>query len=107
MFRATCPEPTRSMGATMTGWPGGTPRSVGPTARLVAGPLEGQEGIVYAAVDADHARKVRRQFDPVGHYARSAVLRLVVDCGAKPLSVSAREAPELRPWPDDEPVDGK
>lgn len=78
----------------------------GPDGEIVAGPLEGQEGIVYAAVDADHARKVRRQFDPIGHYARSDVLRLVVDCGAKPLSVSAREAPEPRP-PDDEPVDGR
>ncbi len=78
----------------------------GPDGEIVAGPLEGQEGIVYAAVDVDHARKVRRQFDPVGHYARSDVLRLVVDCGAKPLSVSAREAREPRPWPDDEPVDG-
>jgi hypothetical protein len=43
------------------------------------GPLGGTEGIVYAEIDADHARKVRRQFDPVGHYSRSDILRLVVD----------------------------
>src|SRR6266516_7626528 len=49
----------------------------GPAGDILAGPLEGAEGIVYAEIDADHARKVRRQFDPVGHYSRSEILRLV------------------------------
>jgi hypothetical protein len=34
---------------------------------------------LYAAIDARHARAGRQQFDPVGHYGRSDVLRLVVD----------------------------
>src|SRR5947208_421311 len=38
----------------------------GPEGDILAGPLEATEGTVYAEIDADHARKVRRQFDPVG-----------------------------------------
>lgn len=52
---------------------------VGPDGNLLAGPLVGAEGIVYADLDIDAARHARRQFDPVGHYARAEVLRLVVD----------------------------
>ncbi|CAN5187371.1 carbon-nitrogen hydrolase family protein [soil metagenome] len=55
----------------------------GPDGEIVAGPLVETEGIVYAEIDTDHARKVRRQFDPVGHYSRSEILRLVVDREAK------------------------
>jgi nitrilase len=58
----------------------------GPDGEIVAGPLVETEGIVYAEIDADHARKVRRQFDPVGHYSRSEILRLVVDREEKPVS---------------------
>lgn len=52
---------------------------VGPDGELLAGPLVGHEGIVYAEVDVDRARTARRQFDPVGHYARPDVFRLEVD----------------------------
>ncbi|MDX6332928.1 MAG: nitrilase, partial [Streptosporangiaceae bacterium] len=44
-----------------------------------AGPLTGEEGIVYAEIDARTARASRQQFDPVGHYGRNDVLRLAVD----------------------------
>jgi nitrilase len=57
---------------------------VGPEGELLAGPLEGEEGIVYAELDIGAARRSRRQFDPVGHYARSDVFRLLVDTDAKP-----------------------
>ncbi len=77
----------------------------GPEGEILAGPLEGEEGILYAEIDADHARKVRRQFDPAGHYARSDVLRLVVDLAAK--SVLAGEAPERQPRPDRDAVEGR
>ncbi len=55
----------------------------GPEGEILAGPLEGEEGILYAEIDADHARKVRRQFDAAGHYARPDVLRLYVDTQAR------------------------
>jgi nitrilase len=52
---------------------------IGPEGEVLAGPLVGEEGIVYAEVDIARARTARRQFDPVGHYARPDVFRLEVD----------------------------
>ena len=57
---------------------------IGPEGNLLAGPLEGEEGIAYAELDIEAARGSRRQFDPIGHYARSDVFRLIVDTEAKP-----------------------
>jgi nitrilase len=57
---------------------------VDPDGGLLAGPLVGEEGILYAEVDADHARAERHKFDPVGHYARPDVFRLSVDERARP-----------------------
>jgi nitrilase len=49
---------------------------VGPDGDLLAGPLEEKEGIVTAEIDLERARVSRRQFDPVGHYARPDVFGL-------------------------------
>jgi nitrilase len=57
---------------------------VDPDGALLAGPLVGEEGILYAEVNADHARAERHKFDPVGHYARPDVFRLSVDERARP-----------------------
>ena len=62
---------------------------VDPDGALLAGPLVGEEGILYAEVDAAHARAERVKFDPVGHYARPDVFQLSVDERAKP-SVAER-----------------
>jgi nitrilase len=62
---------------------------VDPDGALLAGPLVGEEGILYAEVDAGHARAERVKFDPVGHYARPDVFSLSVDERAKP-SVAER-----------------
>lgn len=69
----------------------------GPNGEILAGPLVGEEGIIYAEIDANHARKVRRQFDPSGHYARSDVLRLIVDREARAPVALAGEEPEAGP----------
>jgi nitrilase len=52
---------------------------VGPDGEILAGPLTGEDGIVYAEIDVGAARAARQQFDPAGHYSRSDVLRLTVD----------------------------
>jgi nitrilase len=51
---------------------------VDPYGDLLAGPLVGTEGILYAEVDTARVRQSRRQFDPVGHYARPDVFRFEV-----------------------------
>src|SRR5438552_2608829 len=42
---------------------------VGPDGDLIAGPLVGASGILYADLDLARARRDRRMFDPTGHYA--------------------------------------
>jgi nitrilase len=57
---------------------------VNPDGQLLAGPLIGEEGILLAELDADHARAERYKFDPVGHYSRPDVFRLTIDESVKP-----------------------
>jgi nitrilase len=61
---------------------------VDPAGTVLAGPLVREEGILYAELDLDAARARRRLFDPVGHYNRPDVFRLVVDDRPKPHLVS-------------------
>jgi len=55
-----------------------------PGGSLLAGPLKEEEGILYADLDVGAARASRMEFDPVGHYARRDVFRLLVDTAPKP-----------------------
>jgi nitrilase len=57
---------------------------VAPGGEILAGPLQEEEGILYAEIDPSKARASRLEFDPVGHYARPDVFRLVVDESPKP-----------------------
>jgi nitrilase len=52
---------------------------VGPEGEVLAGPLVGEHGVLYAEIDVSRARAGRQQFDPVGHYSRNDVFRLTVD----------------------------
>jgi nitrilase len=57
---------------------------VGPDGGLLAGPLVGEEGMVIGEIDLERLRGARRQFDPVGHYARPDVFHLSVDRRSTP-----------------------
>jgi nitrilase len=49
-----------------------------PDGSYLAGPLYGQEGILYAELDPDLLVQARQRFDPAGHYHRPDVLSLSV-----------------------------
>lgn len=46
---------------------------VAPNGKILAGPLEADEAILYADIDLDDIIKVKRMFDVVGHYSRPDV----------------------------------
>lgn len=56
---------------------------VGPDGDIIAGPLTETEGILYAEIDATIAHRSRREFDPVGHYARPDIFHLQIDTRPK------------------------
>jgi nitrilase len=67
---------------------------VDPEGDIVAGPLVEEEGILLADLDIDKAQASRRQFDPVGHYARPDVFRLSVNTRpASPVTFSDEPRP--------------
>jgi nitrilase len=51
---------------------------VSPMGQVLAGPLYGEEGILYADLDRAEVVRARFDLDVVGHYARPDVLQLVV-----------------------------
>lgn len=51
---------------------------VGPDGTVLAGPLTGQTGTLVATIDLGSLAMARREFDPVGHYARPDVFQLTV-----------------------------
>jgi nitrilase len=72
---------------------------VGPEGEILAGPLIGAEGVLYAEIDPARARSVRYQFDPVGHYSRPDVFKLSVVTEARPATVSGDGSPGLASAP--------
>ena len=49
---------------------------LGPDGAYLAGPLYGEEGILYAELDPSRLDEERQRFDPAGHYSRPDVLGL-------------------------------
>jgi nitrilase len=47
---------------------------LGPDGGYLAGPLYGEEGVLYAYLEADRLYEERQRFDPVGHYNRPELL---------------------------------
>jgi nitrilase len=52
---------------------------LGPDGGYLAGPLYGEEGILYAELDPTRLAEERQRFDPAGHYHRPDVLSLTVN----------------------------
>lgn len=46
---------------------------INPKGKIIAGPLEAKEGILYADIDLDEILEAKRMFDVVGHYSRPDV----------------------------------
>lgn len=46
---------------------------IDPNGKVLAGPLEAEEGIIYADIDLNQIIAAKRMFDAVGHYARPDV----------------------------------
>ena len=59
-----------------------------PDGSYLAGPLYGEEGILYAELDPAVLLAERQRFDPVGHYSRPDVLRLEISPSARAADVT-------------------
>ncbi|KAI8622148.1 carbon-nitrogen hydrolase [Chytriomyces sp. MP71] len=61
---------------------------VGPLGSVIAGPLFSERGILTAVVDTGKIMEAKMDFDPVGHYARPDVFKLVIDEKSKDICSS-------------------
>jgi nitrilase len=75
----TLPDADRLYAGAEGDWPSrGNTVIVGPDGTVVAGPLTEQAGMLVATLDLGRLTTARREFDPVGHYARNDVFQLTV-----------------------------
>jgi aliphatic nitrilase len=58
---------------------GGYSAILGPRGDFLAGPVENQEGLIYAELDFDRIADIKMVVDSAGHYARPDVVRLHLD----------------------------
>ena len=52
---------------------------ISPLGEVLAGPLYGEEGILYADLDMNAVARGKLDFDVVGHYARPDVFKLIIN----------------------------
>lgn len=66
---------------------------ISPLGEVLAGPLYAEEGLISAGIDLDDLVKARYDLDPVGHYSRPDVFKLIVDEQERP-AVSREDLPQ-------------
>ena len=79
---------------------------VDPLGKVLAGPLLDEEGILTADIDLDDIPRAKMDFDPVGHYARPDLFRLIVDERQKQAVQVVNEILEVRGGSDEHRVCG-
>ena len=52
---------------------------IAPGGDLVAGPMNKEQGILYADIDVSKASKAHRKLDVAGHYSRPDIFKLIVN----------------------------
>jgi len=52
---------------------------INPFGKVIAGPLNAEEGIIYADIDLQEIIVAKRRFDVVGHYARPDVFNFTIN----------------------------
>ena len=69
---------------------------IGPDGQWIAGPVFGQECIVYADLDLEQVAREQFALDTVGHYSRPDIFELTVDTRRRPQVtwIEDREAQE-------------
>jgi len=67
---------------------------ISPMGEVIAGPLYDTEGLIYATIDLDDIVKARYDMDPVGHYSRPDVFKLIVNEQACPATKTVLVDPD-------------
>ena len=71
-FKKLCPEGREWINI-------GNSSIIAPNGKVIAGPLEAKEGILYADINLQDIIKAKRMFDVVGHYSRPDVFNFNVN----------------------------
>jgi nitrilase len=78
---------------------GGGSMIVGPLGDVLAGPLEGETGLLTAEIDTAELIRARYDFDVVGHYSRPDVFSLSVDERARTGVILSGGGDAQADWP--------
>ncbi len=74
---------------------GGYSAILGPRGDFLAGPIQSEEGLIYAELDFDRIADIKMVVDSAGHYARPDVVRLHLDCRPqRPLVIEGASEPQ-------------
>ena len=79
-----CPQELRSIYVKGKEWIStGNSCVINPNGKIISGPLDSEEGLLYADIDLDEIIATKRKFDVVGHYSRPDVFNFNVKTSRK------------------------